>query len=91
MAKQHFYRRMTQGNYSSNYTLPPCIVILKVGILIKTDADFYNGSVEKKEKYKNGEKTSKKSRPRAATVAMRRRAAGGGRGVRGLSRCVATY
>lgn len=34
-------------------------MILKAGILIKTDEDFYNGSRRKNERHKNGEKTSR--------------------------------
>lgn len=61
---------MTQDNYLSNYILPPCIVILKDGILIKTDADFYNGGVEKR-------KSTKMARRRARSRGLVRRRDGG--------------
>lgn len=69
---------MTQDNYSSNYTLPPCIVILKDGILIKTDADFYNGGVEKRK----GTKMARRRARSRGLVRRRWRCAGGGRGAR---------
>lgn len=76
MAHQHFYRRMTQDNYSSNYKPPPSTVILKVGILIKTDADFYTGGVEKT-------KDTKMARRRAARLAESLRRAAAPRAERG--------
>lgn len=44
---QHFYRRMTQGNYSSNYNLPQ--LDIKIGILIKIRCTtfFHNGRGKK--------------------------------------------
>lgn len=45
---QRFYHHVTQYNY--NFNLNNCTVILKAGILIKNDADFYNSGIQKKRK-----------------------------------------